>query len=101
MRRGSRAIGRKPPTPRPSGNARASSANTSKAGGDASSFLARPAAPGGPPAPGAATGRNPLSIVVPCHRVIGTDGSLTGYAGGIGRKTRLLEIEGALHGALV
>jgi methylated-DNA-[protein]-cysteine S-methyltransferase len=42
---------------------------------------------------GAANGRNPLSIVVPCHRVIGEDGSLTGYAGGIANKRRLLELE--------
>jgi methylated-DNA-[protein]-cysteine S-methyltransferase len=56
----------------------------------------RAGAEGAARAAGAATGRNPLSIVVPCHRVIGTDGSLTGYAGGIERKTRLLEIEGAL-----
>ena len=52
-------------------------------------------APGAARAAGAATGRNPLSIIVPCHRVVGTDGSLTGYAGGIERKTQLLEIEGA------
>ena len=45
---------------------------------------------------GAAVGRNPLSIVVPCHRVVGTDGSLTGYAGGLDRKTALLRLEGAL-----
>jgi methylated-DNA-[protein]-cysteine S-methyltransferase len=45
---------------------------------------------------GAAVGRNPLSIVVPCHRVIGTGGALTGYAGGIERKTALLRLEGAL-----
>ena len=45
---------------------------------------------------GAAVGRNPLSIVVPCHRVIGQDGSLTGYAGGLPRKTALLQLEGAL-----
>jgi methylated-DNA-[protein]-cysteine S-methyltransferase len=64
-------------------------------------LAARAGAPGAARAAGAATGRNPLSIVVPCHRVIGTDGSLTGYAGGLGRKTRLLEIEGALNGALV
>jgi len=44
---------------------------------------------------GAAIGRNPLSIVVPCHRVVGTDGSLTGYAGGLERKTALLQLEGA------
>ena len=41
----------------------------------------------------AANGKNPLWIVVPCHRVIGTDGSLTGYAGGLGRKKWLLEHE--------
>lgn len=47
---------------------------------------------------GAAVGRNPVSIVVPCHRVIGRDGSLTGYAGGLDRKTALLTLEGArLH----
>jgi methylated-DNA-[protein]-cysteine S-methyltransferase len=43
---------------------------------------------------GAAVGRNPVSIIVPCHRVIGADGSLTGYAGGLARKTALLRIEG-------
>lgn len=42
---------------------------------------------------GAANGRNPLPIVVPCHRVIGRDGTLTGYAGGIERKAWLLELE--------
>ncbi len=42
---------------------------------------------------GAAVGRNPMSIIVPCHRVIGADGSLTGYAGGLERKTALLELE--------
>jgi len=42
---------------------------------------------------GAAVGRNPVSIVVPCHRVVGTDGSLTGYAGGLDRKTALLQLE--------
>jgi len=45
---------------------------------------------------GAANGRNPLPIVVPCHRVIGSDGSLTGFAGGLQAKTRLLQLEGAL-----
>lgn len=60
-------------------------------------LAARAGAPGAARAAGAATGRNPLSIVVPCHRVVGTDGSLTGYAGGLERKTRLLEIEGALE----
>ncbi len=44
---------------------------------------------------GAAVGRNPWSIVVPCHRVLGADGSLTGYAGGLDRKRELLTREGA------
>lgn len=43
---------------------------------------------------GAAVGRNPVCIVVPCHRVLGADGSLTGYAGGLDRKTALLRLEG-------
>jgi methylated-DNA-[protein]-cysteine S-methyltransferase len=58
-------------------------------------LAARAGAPGAARAAGAATGRNPLSVVVPCHRVVGSSGSLTGYAGGIARKVRLLEIEGA------
>jgi methylated-DNA-[protein]-cysteine S-methyltransferase len=45
---------------------------------------------------GAAVGRNPISVIVPCHRVLGSNGSLTGYAGGLNRKTALLELEGAL-----
>lgn len=45
---------------------------------------------------GAANGRNPLPIVVPCHRVIGSDGSLTGFAGGLAAKSFLLQLEGAL-----
>lgn len=45
---------------------------------------------------GAAVGRNPVSVVVPCHRIIGRDGSLTGYAGGLDRKTALLKLEGVL-----
>ena len=44
---------------------------------------------------GAAVGRNPLCIVIPCHRVIGSTGKLTGYAGGLGRKRTLLEVEHA------
>ncbi|WP_079132051.1 methylated-DNA--[protein]-cysteine S-methyltransferase [Streptomyces nanshensis] len=44
---------------------------------------------------GSANGRNPLSVIVPCHRVVGADGSLTGYAGGLERKRFLLELEGA------
>ena len=47
-------------------------------------------------AAGAAIGRNPVSIIVPCHRVLGRGGSLTGYAGGLERKQSLLEREGAL-----
>jgi methylated-DNA-[protein]-cysteine S-methyltransferase len=43
---------------------------------------------------GAAVGRNPLSVIVPCHRVVGSDGSMTGYAGGLERKTALLRLEG-------
>ena len=43
---------------------------------------------------GSAVGRNPLGIIIPCHRVLGTDGSLTGYAGGLHRKTVLLNLEG-------
>ena len=42
---------------------------------------------------GAANGRNPLPVIVPCHRVIGADGSLTGFGGGLDRKRRLLELE--------
>ena len=44
---------------------------------------------------GGAVGRNPLCIIIPCHRVIGADGSLTSYGGGMWRKVRLLEIEKA------
>lgn len=42
---------------------------------------------------GGAVGRNPVSVIVPCHRVLGADGSLTGYAGGLERKRRLLALE--------
>ena len=45
---------------------------------------------------GGAVGHNPVSIIIPCHRVIGANGSLTGYAGGIERKRKLLAMEGAL-----
>jgi len=51
----------------------------------------------GPPPPpravGQANGRNPIAVIVPCHRVIGADGSLTGYGGGLERKRWLLELE--------
>lgn len=49
--------------------------------------------PGAARAVGAANGRNPLGVIVPCHRVIGADGSLTGYAGGLERKRFLLGLE--------
>ena len=42
---------------------------------------------------GGAVGRNPIAIIIPCHRVIGSDGSLTGYAGGLDRKAALLALE--------
>lgn len=45
---------------------------------------------------GGAVGRNPISIIVPCHRVVGTNGALTGYAGGVPRKVALLQLEGVL-----
>ena len=44
---------------------------------------------------GGAVGRNPISIMVPCHRVVGADGAVVGYAGGTDRKIRLLRLEGA------
>ena len=47
-----------------------------------------------------AIGKNPLWIMVPCHRVIGTDGSLTGYAGGLWRKKELLQLENPSQGSL-
>ncbi len=47
---------------------------------------------------GAAVGRNPISVIVPCHRVLGASGALTGYAGGLERKTALLQLEGVLQG---
>jgi methylated-DNA-[protein]-cysteine S-methyltransferase len=49
---------------------------------------------------GLANGANPISIIVPCHRVIGSDGSLTGYGGGLDRKELLLRLEGAAPVAL-
>ena len=61
--------------------------------GDISQQVGRPSAVR---AVGAAVGRNPVSIVVPCHRVLGRDGSLTGYAGGLERKSALLELERAI-----
>ena len=43
---------------------------------------------------GGAVGHNPISIIIPCHRVVGSHGSLTGYAGGIDKKIKLLQLEG-------
>ena len=48
---------------------------------------------------GTAVGRNPLGIIVPCHRVLGADGSLTGFAGGLGRKAALLTLESGARSA--
>lgn len=53
-------------------------------------------APNAVRAVGAAIGRNPISLIIPCHRVIGSTGLLTGYAGGVERKRWLLEHEGAI-----
>jgi len=58
-------------------------------------IAARAGSPAAVRAAGAAIGRNPVSIIVPCHRVLGSNGSLTGYAGGLERKRALLEWEGA------
>jgi methylated-DNA-[protein]-cysteine S-methyltransferase len=56
-------------------------------------IAARAGHPGSVRAAGAATGRNPWSIVVPCHRIVGANGALTGYAGGLDRKRALLALE--------
>jgi len=61
--------------------------------GELSGRIGRPSAVR---ATGGAIGRNPLSVIVPCHRVIGQGGALTGYAGGLARKCALLQLEGAL-----
>ncbi|MEI7968077.1 MAG: methylated-DNA--[protein]-cysteine S-methyltransferase [Betaproteobacteria bacterium] len=58
-------------------------------------MAARMGRPGAARAVGAANARNPVSILVPCHRAVGANGSLTGYSGGIDRKQALLEMEGA------
>jgi methylated-DNA-[protein]-cysteine S-methyltransferase len=56
--------------------------------------------PGAVRAVGGAVGANPLLVIRPCHRVIGSDGSLTGYAAGLDRKRALLVLEGAIEGAI-
>ncbi|MDW5442837.1 methylated-DNA--[protein]-cysteine S-methyltransferase [Polaromonas sp. SM01] len=65
--------------------------------GEVSARIGKPAAVR---AVGAAVGRNPVSIIVPCHRVMGAKGALTGYAGGLDRKAALLTLEGVLKGAV-
>ncbi len=62
-------------------------------------LAARIGRPASTRAAGAATGRNPLSIIIPCHRVLGADGTLTGYAGGLERKRTLLSLERRAHPA--
>jgi methylated-DNA-[protein]-cysteine S-methyltransferase len=63
-------------------------------------LAARLGSPGASRAVGLANGRNPLAIVVPCHRVIGADGTLTGYAGGMDRKRVLLDLEAGVGSLL-
>jgi methylated-DNA-[protein]-cysteine S-methyltransferase len=58
-------------------------------------LAAKAGCPGSARAAGAATGRNPIGIIVPCHRILGANGKLTGYAGGLNRKRALLALEGA------
>ena len=55
--------------------------------------------PGAARAVGLANGRNPIGIVIPCHRVVGSDGNLTGYGGGLDRKKQLLDLELSFSGA--
>ena len=57
--------------------------------------------PGASRAVGLANGKNPIGIIVPCHRVVGASGSLTGYGGGLDRKQRLLAFEGGLESEAV
>jgi len=54
--------------------------------------------PGSARAVGLANGKNPIGIIIPCHRVVGADGSLTGYGGGLDRKKQLLDLELAVSG---
>ena len=56
--------------------------------------------PGAARAVGGALNRNPVAIVVPCHRIVGASGSLVGYAGGLDRKRRLLDLERSRFGEL-
>lgn len=66
--------------------------------GDVSQRIGKPSAVR---AVGGAVGRNPISIIVPCHRVMGSNGSLTGYGGGLNRKTALLQLEGVMEEKLL
>jgi methylated-DNA-[protein]-cysteine S-methyltransferase len=59
-------------------------------------LASRAGCPGSARAAGAATGRNPIGIIVPCHRILGANGSLTGYAGGLERKRALLALESGI-----
>lgn len=61
-----------------------------------SELAVRAGSPASVRAAAAATGRNPLTIIVPCHRIVGTNGSLTGYAGGLERKRALLALESGI-----
>jgi methylated-DNA-[protein]-cysteine S-methyltransferase len=61
-----------------------------------SSLAARCGRPSAARASGAATGRNPISLIIPCHRIVGSSGALTGYAGGLERKRTLLAFERAV-----
>jgi len=63
-------------------------------------IAARIGAPNAMRAVGAANGRNPIAVIIPCHRVIGSNGTLTGYGGGLPRKVKLLRLEGAWTQAL-
>lgn len=70
-------------------------AGATKTYGEIARQLGRPEASR---AVGAAVGRNPVSLIVPCHRIVGSTGKLTGYAGGVERKRFLLELEGSAAG---
>ena len=61
-------------------------------------LAARIGSPGGARAVGLANGKNPIGIVIPCHRVVGSTGALTGYGGGLDRKKQLLDLELAVAG---
>ncbi|MEO8556431.1 MAG: methylated-DNA--[protein]-cysteine S-methyltransferase [Actinomycetota bacterium] len=61
----------------------------------------RVGSPGGARAVGLANGKNPIGIIIPCHRVVGADGSLTGYGGGLDRKKQLLDLETRVVGAVL